>query len=126
MLIMKNKGMNVKVFKFYEFSDPYALIAVEDNKDKTLIRVEEKDKPIYTAIKEYDCEIADIDNGFEVAECTKEYALNKFKKADIENCKTEEEKEKEFEGLLTIVQGEWNLKINGKVVVLLLIDGELL
>ena len=102
--------------KYYEFSEPYyALIAVEN-----------KDKPIYTAIKEYDCEIADIDDGFKVSECTKEYALNKYKIAEIENCSTEEEITKEFENLITINEEKYNHKLDGKVVILLLVDRDLI
>ena len=100
--------------KYYEFSEPYALIAVvEGNKDT------EEDKPIYAAIREYDSEIANIDSGFAVSECTREHALNQYKNAEIENCSTEEEKAREFRKLTTINSEKWNQESDGKVILLL-------
>lgn len=106
--------------KFYDFSDYeyYALIGV----------IESEEYPMNTAMKVYEEKVGDFE-GYEKEiaprEITKEQALERYKKANIEGCETEEEKIEEFKKQIDL-GNKTCIRYGENRWVLLLIDGSLL
>lgn len=106
--------------KFYDFSDYeyYALIGVSEREKFTMD----------VALEAYIEEVAEIDEeekGILPKEVSKEQALEIYKKATIEGCETEEEKEKRFEKEIDL-NNKLRMRYYDNRYVLLLIDGSLL
>lgn len=106
--------------KYYDFSDYeyYALIAV----------VESEEYPMDTAMKAYEENVGDFE-GYEKEiapkEITEEEALKIYKKATIEDCETDEEKEERFKKEIDL-GNKTCIRYGDNNWVLLLIDGSLI
>ncbi|WP_160688351.1 hypothetical protein [Clostridium sp. C2-6-12] len=111
--------------KFYEFNkeyEYYALIAVVENEEYPMdIAIKAYAEEIEGGIEEYNESYEDSTP----EEMTEQEALERYKKANIEGCLTEEDKLAEFYKQIDL-ENKLSISVDDNKYVLLLIDGGLI